>query len=125
MSGTVEGGPAPRRWVRWLLWLHAFLWTLFALGMIVVAVISEEAREHSVFVQVLIASSLAAIGAVAAARYRVWGVLLTLLAGSGVVIAWFLGDSGDPYRYYVMIALALFAVLVAIDRRAFVRSAGQ
>lgn len=117
--------PVPRGWVRWPLWFHAVLWMLFALGMIVVAVISEEAREHSVFVQVMIACSLAAIGAVAAARYRVWGVVLTLLAGSGVVLAWTLGDSGDPYRYYVMIALVLFAALVAIDRRAFVRSAAR
>ena len=117
--------PVPRGWVRWPLWCHAVLWVVFALGMIVVAVISEEAREHSVFVQVLIACSLAAIGAVAAARYRVWGVVLTLLAGSGVVLAWILGDSGDPYRYYVMIALVLFAALVAIDRRAFVKSAAR
>jgi hypothetical protein len=42
-----------------------------------------------------------------------------------VVIAWVLGDSGDPYRYYVTGALALFAVLVAIDRRAFVKSAAR
>lgn len=117
--------PVPRGWVRWPLWCHAVLWVVFALGMIVVAVISEEAREHSVFVQVMIACSLAAIGTVAAARYRVWGVVLTLLAGSGVVLAWILGDSGDPYRYYVMIALVLFAALVAIDRRAFVKSAAR
>ena len=115
----------PRGWVRWPLWFHAVLWVLFALGMIVVAVISQEARGHSVFVQVMIACSLAAIGAVAAARYRLWGVVLTLLAGSGVVLAWILGDSGDPYRYYVMIALVLFAALVAIDRRAFVKSAAR
>ena len=115
----------PRGWVRWPLWLHAILWVVFALGMIVVAVISQEARGHSVFVQVMIACSLAAIGAVAAARYRLWGVVLTLLAGSGVVLAWILGDSGDPYRYYVMIALVLFAALVAIDRRAFVKSAAR
>ena len=122
---NAEERPVPRGWVRWPLWCHAVLWVVFALGMIVVAVISEEAREHSVFVQVLIACSLAAIGAVAAARYRVWGVVLTLLAGSGVVLAWILGDSGDPYRYYVMIALVLFAALVAIDRRAFVKSAAR
>ena len=112
---------APRRWVRWLLWIHAILWALFALGMIAVAFMSPEARGHPVFVQVLIASSLAAVGAVAAARYRLWGAVLTMLAGLGVVVAWVLGDSGDPYRYYVMGALALFAVPVAIDRWAFVR----
>ena len=115
----------PRRWVRWLLWLHAILWALFALGMIAVAFISPEARGHPVFVQVLIACSLAAIGAVAAARYRLWGAGLTLLGGAGVVVAWVLGDSGDPYRYYVLGALALFAVLVALDRRAFVSSGAR
>ena len=127
MTGiTGEGAhPAPRRWVRWLLWLHAILWTLFALGMFVVAFISPEARGHPVFVQVLIASMFAAIGAVAAARYRLWGAGLTLLGGVGVVIAWVLGDSGDPYRYYVTGALALFAVLVTLDRRAFVRSGAR
>ena len=62
-----------------------------------------------------------AVGAVAAARYRLWGAGLMLLGGAGVVIAWVLGDSGDPYRYYVTGALALFAVLVTLDRRAFVR----
>ena len=110
-----------RGWVRWLLWLHAILWALFALGMIAVAFMSAEARGHPVFVQVLIACSLAAVGAVAAARYRLWGAGLMLLGGAGVVIAWVLGDSGDPYRYYVTGALALFAVLVTLDRRAFVR----
>ena len=49
------------------------------------------------------------------------GARLMLLGGAGVVIAWVLGDSGDPYRYYVTGALALFAVLVTLDRRAFVR----
>ena len=42
-----------------------------------------------------------------------------------VVLAWILGDSPDPYRYYVMVALVLFAALVAIDRRAFVKSAAR
>ena len=123
MTGKSGGGarPPPRRWVRWLLWLHAILWALFALGMIAVAFMSAEARGHPVFVQVLIACSLAAVGAVAAARYRLWGAGLMLLGGAGVVIAWVLGDSGDPYRYYVTGALALFAVLVTLDRRAFVR----
>ena len=123
MTGKSEEGThtAPRRWVRWLLWLHAILWALFALGMIAVAFMSAEARGHPVFVQVLIACSLAAVGAVAAARYRLWGAGLMLLGGAGVVIAWVLGDSGDPYRYYVTGALALFAVLVTLDRRAFVR----
>ena len=123
MTGKSEEGThtAPRRWVRWLLWLHAFLWVLFALGMIAVAVLSPEALDNPVFVQVLIACSLAAIGAAAAARYRLWGAGLTLFGGVGVVIAWVLGDSGYPYHYYVMGALALFAVLVALDRRAFVR----
>ena len=117
--------PAPRRWVRWLLWLHAILGALIALGMFTVAFVSPEARGHPVFVQVLIASTLAAIGAVAAARYRLWGAGLTLLGGGGVVIAWVLGDSGDPYRYYVTGALALFAGLIALDRRAFVRSGAR
>ena len=117
--------PAPRRWVRWLLWLHAILWALIALGIFTVAFVSPEARGHPVFVQVLIASTLAAIGAVAAARYRLWGAGLTLLGGVGVVIAWVLGDSGDPYRYYVTGALALFAGLIALDRRAFVRSGAR
>ena len=117
--------PAPRRWVRWLLWLHAILWALIALGMFTVASVSPEARGHPVFVQVLIASTLAAIGAVAAARYRLWGAGLTLLGGVGVVVAWVLGDSGDPYRYYVTGALALFAGLIALDRRAFVRSGAR
>lgn len=127
MTGESGEGarPTPRRWVRWLLWLHAILWVLFALGMIAVAFMSAEARGHPVFVQVLIACSLAAIGAVTAARYRFWGAGLTLLGGVGVVVAWILGDSGDPYRYYVMGALALFAILVAIDRRAFVRSGAR
>ena len=123
MTGKSGEGarPTPRRWVRWLLWLHAILWALFALGMIAVAFMSAEARGHPVFVQVLIACSLAAVGAVAAARYRLWGAGLMLLGGAGVGIAWVLGDSGDPYRYYVTGALALFAVLVTLDRRAFVR----
>ena len=123
MTGKSGEGarPTPRRWERWLLWLHAILWALFALGMIAVAFMSAEARGHPVFVQVLIACSLAAVGAVAAARYRLWGAGLMLLGGAGVVIAWVLGDSGDPYRYYVTGALALFAVLVTLDRRAFVR----
>ena len=65
MTGKSGEGarPTPRRWVRWLLWLHAILWALFALGMIAVAFMSAEARGHPVFVQVLIACSLAATAA--------------------------------------------------------------
>lgn len=106
--------------MRWLLWLHASLWCLFALAVIVTATTSPEARGHPVFIQVAIACLLAAVGAVASACYRIWGVLLLLCGAAGVLAAWIAGDSGDPYRYYVGGAVALFLLAVAVDHRAFV-----
>ena len=106
--------------IRWLLWLHAALWCLFALGMSAAALMSPEALADPVFLQVLVASNVAAVGSLAAARYRVWGVVLALLSGCGVVAAWFAGNSGDPYRHLAGAELAAFLLTVAIGRGLFV-----
>lgn len=108
-----------RSGLRLLLWLHAVLWLTFAGAMIWVAIASPDARENSVFLQVMAGSALAAVGSVSAALHRKWGVALTLLGGLGVLVAWIAGDSGATYRLPVAIALGLFAVIVALDRRAF------
>jgi hypothetical protein len=112
-------GPALKGRTRWLLWLNAVLWSLFALGMVAVALTSEEARAHPVFVQVLAACIAAAIGAVAAARYQAWGAVLTLVGGAGVLLAWIAGESGNPYRWFVAADLAVFLACIGIDREAF------
>lgn len=109
----------PRRRMRWVLRIHAALWALFALGLAGLAVASVETRQDPVFLQVLAGSLAAAIGATGAALYRRWGVWLALLGGGSVLLAWILGDSGDPWRWYVLAALAVFALSAMIDRDAF------
>ena len=116
---------APRRSTQWVLRLLALLWTLFALGMVAVAVLSPEARGNAVFVQVSLAAICAAVGSMAAARYLRWGVVLGALGQAGVLLAWIAGDSGDSYRLPVAIALAVFLLVCAIDRRAFLTSSGR
>ena len=114
----------PRAVLRWLLRINAVLWALFGGGMLAVAFLSVEARAHAVFQQVLIASLAAAVGALAAARYRLWGVWLTLAGGLGVLVAWIAGDSGDIYRLPVAMALGVFCLLVVAQKRAFVSRPG-
>lgn len=111
--------------LRWALWLHAVLWALFASGMVAAAALSPEARVHPVFLQVLAGSLVASVGAFAAALYRTWGVLAALLGGFGVLLAWIAGDSGDIYRLPLAISLAVFGLVVVVDRRAFLSSRGR
>lgn len=122
MGGRARLNRDPRRRMRWVLRIHAALWLLIALGLAGLAVVSVETRQDPVFLQVLAGSLIAATGAAAAAVYRRWGVWLALLGGGGVVLAWFLGDSGDPWRWYVLPALAVFALSTIVDRDAFVIS---
>ena len=113
---------APRRPIQWLLRLLALLWSLFALAMIAVAMLSPEAHGNAVFIQVSLATLCAAIGAIAAARYLRWGVVLSALGQAGVLLAWIAGDSGESYRFAVAVALAVFLLACAADRRAFLTS---
>ncbi|MDG5748359.1 hypothetical protein P8Q88_09200 [Qipengyuania sp. XHP0207] len=103
----------------------ALLWSLFALGLIVVAALSPEALANAVFLQVTLASACAAVGAIAAARYICWGVALGAAGQAGVLVAWIAGDSGESYRLPVAVALAVFLLACALDRRAFVRPSGR
>lgn len=118
-----EGGAALG--ARLALWLHAALWLLFAGGMIAVALLSPEALENPVFLQVLAASSAAAIGSVGAACLRTWGVALAFIGGVGVLAAWIAGNSGMGFRLPVVLLLGLLALTVGIERRAFLRTAGR
>lgn len=109
----------------WLLWIHAVLWCLFALAMTGVAAMSPDALADPVFLQVVLASIVAAAGSIAAARFRLWGVILALAGGCWLLAAWIIGDSGEPYRYVVGGLLAAFLIVVAAERRAFVRRPAQ
>lgn len=105
---------------RLVLWLHALVWVLFAGGMTIIAVTSPEAGDNPVFLQVMLASTTAAIGGIGAAFYRWWGVVLALLGGLGVIVAWIFGDSGNGLRLPVGIVTGIFALVVTIERRAFI-----
>jgi hypothetical protein len=105
--------------VRVALWSHAAIWLLFAGGMIVIAALSPASLENPVFLQVMAASSAAAIGSVAAAVYRRWGAALVLLGGLGVIAAWIAGDSGRELRLVIAALLVVFAIIVVSARRAF------
>ncbi|KPP94448.1 hypothetical protein [Erythrobacter sp. HL-111] len=116
-----DDAPA-RRGLRLALWLHALVWVVFAGGMIALALASRESRENPIFVQVLAGASVAAVGSLGAARFRIWGVALALIGGGGVLLAWIAGGSGRELRLPVAIILGLFALAVAAERRAFVSS---
>lgn len=114
------------RWaVRVVLWLHAGFWLMFAAVMVWAATSSPETLENAVFLQVLAGSGLSAVGAVGAAFYRKWGIVTALIGGIGVLVAWIAGDSGQSYRWIVVLALGLFALAAALDRRAFFTPAAR
>jgi hypothetical protein len=102
---------------RGVLWLHAGLWTLFAGGMIALAITAPDSRSDPVFVQVTVAASAAMVGSIAAALRRAWGAALALLGGLAVIAAWTLGDSGRELRMAVALVLAIFVVAASAERR--------
>lgn len=106
--------------MRLAVWLHTAAWTLFALGMAGFALFSPEARTHVVFLLVLAGTIVAALSAIATLRGRRWGAALSLVGGASVLAVWFATGSADLYRPIVAIELVLFALVLALSRRASV-----
>lgn len=115
--------PALRPVARILLWLHAALWVLFAGAMIALAFVAPDSRQDPVFIQVMAASCATMVGSIAAALRHAWGAALALIGGLAVIAAWIADDSGRELRLAVAILLGIFALVVAVERRAFVRPA--
>jgi hypothetical protein len=118
----VRDAPPPRLTalrlgLRAVLWLHALLWAVFALGMVALALTDPGSAENPVFLQVTAASCVVAIGSLGAALLRQWGAALALAGGAAFMLAWIAGNSGHGYRLPVAALLGLFALAAMAERR--------
>lgn len=118
----MSDAPAPalrpvRIGARAVLWLHAGLWAVFAVGLIVLAFTDQGSRENATFLQVTAASFVVAFGSLGAALLRRWGAALALVGGAAFMTAWIVGDSGHGYRLPVAALLGLFALAALAERR--------